>query len=146
MGYLNQLQSIEYDGQTIDNIFFQYVIPSEYYRGDLFQTTTVQPGDRPEIISEVVYGTNQLWWLVLKYNNMINAWDDWPMGIEEIEEKAKIVTKRQYGDVYTPKQYNDIYVSLFEKNSTKLQIRLPFPQTVLNIVANIDDFFAQQRQ
>lgn len=31
---------------------------------------------RPDIISQNIYGTTNLWWFVLKFNNVCDAWHD----------------------------------------------------------------------
>ena len=145
MAYFDQIGKINYQGQDLDNFFFSYRIPESFYRAGIFQRYPVRDGERPERVAESVYGTDQLWWLVLVYNKIVNPWEEWPMENSEIEIKAELESKRIHGNDYTMAQFSDIYDELSIENNKKREIRLPLRSSLGRILEDVDGFFRKQR-
>ena len=146
MAYFDQIGKINYQGQDIDNLFFAYRIPERFYEAGIFQEILVRSGERPERLSERIYGTDQLWWLVLIYNNIVNVFEDWPADNDEIELFAELESRRRFGDDYTMAQYSNVFDELSLINDAKRQVRLPLRASAIEIIDDIDGFFRRQRQ
>jgi len=146
MAYFDQIGKINYEGQDLDNIFFAYRIPQDYYEAGIFQEIIVRNGERPERLSERIYGTDQLWWLVLVYNEIVNPFNDWPADNEEIEIFAELESRRRFGDDFTMAQFSDVYDELSLLNDDKRRVRLPLRASAIQILDDIDGFFRRQRQ
>jgi hypothetical protein len=48
------------------------------YRGILFTPYIVKNGDRPDIVSNKLYGNPNYDWIILIANDMYSVYDDWP--------------------------------------------------------------------
>lgn len=48
----------------------------------IFIPYTIKDGERPETISEKVYGTTSYFWMVLYINEIKNVYEDWPKTAE----------------------------------------------------------------
>jgi len=60
-----------------------------------YETITIQDGERPDILSQRLYGTEQYHWTFLLLNPQIkNIWDDWPMSSKQLIEYC--TNKYQY--------------------------------------------------
>lgn len=73
-----------------------------------YETITIQDGERPDHLSQRLYGSPQYHWTFLLLNPQIkNIWDDWPMKYSQLVEYC--INKYQYlaGDV-TPSVNNDL--------------------------------------
>lgn len=146
MVYFDQIGKINYEGQDIDNIFFAYRIPDRFYDAGAFQEVIVRNGERPERLSQRLYGDDRLWWLILIYNNIVNPFEDWPADVEEIELRAELESKRRFGQDYTMVQFSDIFEELSLANDSKRRIRAPLRESALQILNGVDQFFTRQRQ
>jgi len=63
--------------------------------GGFYQTTTIQDGERPDHLSQRLYGSPQYHWTFLLLNPQIkNIWDDWPMKHGQLVEYC--INKYQY--------------------------------------------------
>ena len=60
-----------------DDIFKEETMYSPY---------TVKNGERPEQISEKIYGDGQFYWIILQVNNIVNYYQDWPLSDIELSE------------------------------------------------------------
>jgi hypothetical protein len=69
------------------------------YFNELFKVTkdltyyTIQKDDlqRPDILSFKFYGTDEYWWVILKYNNIEDIWNDLYIGqIISVPDKTDI--------------------------------------------------------
>lgn len=63
LDFLSNMMSINYSGNTVP-----------------FTVGSVHVG-RPDIISFQVYGDDRFWWLLLKYNNVSDVWNDLKPGM-----------------------------------------------------------------
>jgi hypothetical protein len=60
-----------------------------------YQTLEIQDGERPDHLSQRLYGTDQYHWTFLLLNPQIkNIWDDWPMKYSQLVEYCE--NKYQY--------------------------------------------------
>lgn len=145
MAYFNQIGKINYEGQDIDNFYFAYRIPQDYYRAGLFQPYFIQNGERVERIAEKVYGDASLYWLILVYNNIVDPYNELPMDNEELENMAALQAELEYGPSYTENQFAQVHDELFLINEAKRSIQLPLRETIARIQDNVDEFFRNQR-
>ena len=75
----NDWRSI-YDYTQVRNIFRRSVIREDVLESFiLFDQYNVEGDDRPDNVSEFVYGTPDLDWVILITNNITNVRDQWPM-------------------------------------------------------------------
>lgn len=50
----------------------------------------IKDGDRPELISNRIYGTVQYWWVVLLMNSISNVYEEWPLDDEQLTKYMDI--------------------------------------------------------
>ena len=62
---------------------------------DYFITYDIQEGEKPEVIADKLYGDPEYHWVILLFNDIINPYDDWPMGSYEIDQ---YVEQKYQGD------------------------------------------------
>jgi hypothetical protein len=65
------------------------------YRGILFTPYIVKNGDRPDIVSNKLYGNPNYDWIILIANDMYSVYDDWPKNSFDLD--AFIIEK--YGSI-----------------------------------------------
>ena len=111
--YFNRLPNLEYpsllktrrtnrDTIRVKNLFRRVKI-----REDLFSNLTefdrfqVHGDDRPDTVSEELYGTPNLDWVILMSNNIIDIKNEWPMTQYDLNIYLD--------DKYTPQQLIDIH-------------------------------------
>ena len=63
-------QTVNDFGNSYYSRFFQIKRPLSYY--------TIQQSDiqRPDIISFKIYGSQDYWWIIMKYNQIFDIWND----------------------------------------------------------------------
>ena len=66
-----------------------------------FRKLTVTDADRPDVISQKVYGTSDYDWVILMSNNVINPYFDWPMS----EPVLADYINQKYDTPYEVKHY-----------------------------------------
>lgn len=145
MSYFNQIGKITYRGQKLDNFFFSYRIPSDYYRAGLFQPYFMQNGERIERVAEKFYGDDELYWIILVYNNIVDPINELPLDNEELENLAALQVIIDYGEGYTENEFAQTLDRLFLENEQKRAIEIPLKETVSKIQDNVDAFFRRQR-
>lgn len=111
--YFNRLPNLEYpsllktrrtnrDTIRVKNLFRRVKI-----REDLFSNLTefdkyqIHGDDRPDTVSEELYGTPNLDWVILMSNNIIDIKNEWPMTQYDLN--------MYLDDKYTPEQLIDIH-------------------------------------
>jgi len=55
------------------------------YRGILFTPYIVKNGDRPDIVSNKLYGNPNYDWIILIANDMYSVYDDWPINSFDLD-------------------------------------------------------------
>tara|TARA_Y100000004_G_scaffold3584_1_gene4230 strand:- start:909 stop:2972 length:2064 start_codon:yes stop_codon:yes gene_type:complete len=66
-----------------------------------FRKLTVTDADRPDVISQKVYGTSDYDWVILMSNNVINPYFDWPMSQPVLDDYIN----QKYAAPYEIKHY-----------------------------------------
>ena len=66
-----------------------------------FRKLTVTDADRPDVISQKVYGTSDYDWVILMSNNVINPYFDWPMSQPVLDDYIN----QKYAAQYEVKHY-----------------------------------------
>ena len=75
-----------FDFIKIKNLFKRGKIRDDIYGAvTAFSKYTVLDGERPDTVARKLYDDEQLDWVVLISNNIINVQDEWPMGQYEFE-------------------------------------------------------------
>ena len=140
--YFNNLPDITFQDQRLNDLFFHFDINDRFYQSDYYIPYTIQPGvERPDQISVEVYETPRLWWLICLYNNRLDPFHDFPLGVQELEQLAIKKAEYLYG-VYTTLQLSSVLDDLFTENETKRNLRIPVASTVQQILSNFHQFFA----
>ena len=76
---------------------------------DVFYEYSIKDGERPDIMSKRLYGTEQYHWTFLLLNPQIkNIWDDWPMKQAQLEEYC--TQKYQYLAADTNDDLNNKFI------------------------------------
>ena len=66
---------------TVKNLFKRGKVRDEFFQNvTAFYQYSVSGDDRPDNVADKVYENDQLDWMVLIANNIINIRDEWPMG------------------------------------------------------------------
>ena len=94
MSFFNQFPKITYDfaSDGIDTKIidiFRYIKPSDISLDDisLYQFYQIQGGDRPDIVSQQLYGTPEYYWTFFIINEQLKAGlSGWPMNTEVFED------------------------------------------------------------
>ena len=95
--YFNKLPNIDYvsrlkDSKINDYIKVKNLFRRGYIREDIFQDIMfftkykIKGDDRPDNVSQKVYETPDLDWLVLISNNIINIQNEWPLSADDFDE------------------------------------------------------------
>lgn len=80
--------------QVVVDIFKRIVLSKEYLENSLyFEEYEVLHGETPEEVSYRFYGTTDLSWTILMFNNIVDPRFDWPIS----EESLYKVVEKKYG-------------------------------------------------
>ena len=66
-----------------------------------FKKYVIDDSDRPDIVSEIVYGRSDYDWIIMMCNNIINPYFDWPMSTTVLMEYINA----KYDNPYSVKHY-----------------------------------------
>ena len=90
-----------YDYITLKNLFKRGRVRNDIY-GNVtsFSKYLVLDGERPDTVARKLYDDEQLDWIILLSNNIINVQDEWPMGQYEFQ--------RYLDNKYTKEQLSEI--------------------------------------
>jgi len=98
MSYFRELPNLEYvnrfknSGSNDETVIAKNIFKRPKLREDLsaifssFDYYSVEGGERPDHISEKVYGDPQYDWIILIANNIINVNDEWPLSPAQFNE------------------------------------------------------------
>jgi len=91
-----------FDYIKIKNLFKRGKIRDDIYGSvTAFSKYIVLEGERPDTVAKKLYDDEQLDWIVLISNNMINVQDEWPMDQYDFERYLdNKYTKEQLGEVH----------------------------------------------
>ena len=99
-GNLDLLKNLTAKAKVSDSL----INNSAYY-----QTVSIQDGERPDLLSQRLYGTPIYHWTFLLLNPQIkNIWDDWPMGSNQLIDYC--TNKYQYLAADTDVSLNNKFI------------------------------------
>jgi len=79
MSYFSKFPLLDYDGTVIRDILRRSYFVSDYKNYvDLYRPYTINDGDTPESIALAQYGSANLWWIVFMFNEIHDAYNEWP--------------------------------------------------------------------
>lgn len=90
MGYFDKFPAIYYDikrnrkFEVVVDILRRVKINYNEFDSALYGQYTIKEHDRPDTISEKLYGQSDLHWVILLFNEMHNPYYEWPMRREEV--------------------------------------------------------------
>lgn len=90
-----------YDYITLKNLFKRGRVRNDIY-GNVtsFSKYLVLDGERPDTVARKLYDNEQLDWIILLSNNIINVQDEWPMGQYEFQRYLdNKYSKEQLGEI-----------------------------------------------
>lgn len=119
--------------QILTDIFKRVVLSEEFKKNtSFFEEYNVLDGETPEDVSYRFYGTQQLHWLILMINDIINPRFEWPTTDSNLLE----ITKEKYGGaeaIFTPARAKEVrgyvvetYYILAEESTHKNPVRIVF--------------------
>jgi hypothetical protein len=88
----------EYGGETgqeiITNIFRRVAIKDNIKNnGSLFIAYGVKNGEKPEHVSDKIYGSEEHYWVILLMNEIHNVYCEWPLS----EAELRLFVEKKYG-------------------------------------------------
>ena len=90
-----------YDYITLKNLFKRGRVRNDIY-GNVtsFSKYLILDGERPDTVARKLYDNEQLDWIILLSNNIINVQDEWPMGQYEFQRYLdNKYSKEQLGEI-----------------------------------------------
>ena len=71
----------------IKDYFNLLTVRDDIFREEtMYSPYTITNGQRPEQISQQVYGDEQFYWIILQVNNIVNYYAEWPLSENELTE------------------------------------------------------------
>lgn len=136
MGYTDLFEEIRYNDVKIRNIFKQINIDVDYLESkNAFTYYNIKDGEKPEDVARSYYNESQLYWLVLKLNNMRDYFYDWPLTRRELDSYVDSYYEEQSDLIQSQLANSDtgvseadikeqIYEALYNENESKRKIRV----------------------
>lgn len=124
MAYFNKYPTVQYDVLGDGVLRTMTDITRKVRLTDSARLSTVEfdfydvvSGQTPEFVAHKYYGDVGLHWLILLTNNIVDVYNDWPMGVKQFED-------------YVASKYDDVnaihhYEYTQESGSSKFTIELP---------------------
>lgn len=123
----NNIQPVK---TTVTNLFTKYDVVFDYKDNlEVIIRYDVKDDELVETVSYNVYGTVDLWWIVLVFNNIKEPWKEWPLSQSELI--AKVTNMYETEAKYSYQTYYDYLTKI---NDERKQIILPKPDTVKEII------------
>jgi hypothetical protein len=95
MKYFSYFPKIEYSGEVATNIMVRGKVRDILKENaSLFYNYRLGEGERPDIISELVYGNSQYTWLIFYANDIFDPDHDWPL----FDAQFLNYMREKYGD------------------------------------------------
>jgi len=124
MAYFNKYPTVQYDVLGDGVLRTMTDITRKVRLTDSARLSTVEfdfydvvSGQTPEFVAHKYYGDVGLHWLILLTNNIVDVYNDWPMGVKQFEDYVST----KYDDVNAIHHYE--YTQ--ESGSSKFTIELP---------------------
>jgi len=114
--YGDLLPKLEYNGVTITDITHRFVMSKgiEKYKG-LYFKTTIKQHQTPEVVSHVLYGTTDYWWVICAINNVMDPFYDWVM----LESEVYVYAEKIYDDINDIHHWEDEDYNMFDSNNAE---------------------------
>ena len=119
----NIMQRVKFKSTVIDAI-------SDYY------PYYIKEGERPDIVSNQVYGTVAYAYLILLFNNITDPLFDWPLHSRQFE---KFITSK-YGSVSSAQSTTKYYYQIVRTEVARTQLRERIPE--VKIVVDLTTYNA----
>ena len=138
--YLNK--TIDYpDGNggyvTVADIFKGFKFLEKYKNNQgYYQEWSIQDGQTPEIVSDLVYQTPDFWWAILIFNGIYDPLFDWPMSNESLETWAA----KLHDPILEPALYLETLQELVTRNDVNRLILIPTQAVVDETVLELKGF------
>ena len=121
--YFDLVPNIEYDEKPISYPFSEsdFVIAKNFFRryklnddvfsyAVFFNKYAIRDGERPDMLSQRLYGDPFFDWVILLTNNLVNAQYDWPLSNYDLSK----VLEKEYDDPYnTIHHYETIEIAQY---------------------------------
>jgi hypothetical protein len=140
----------DYDFLTAIDITNNFKIRNIFktYRGISYEPYVIQDGERPDLVSQKLYGTPNFDWIILFVNDIYSIYDEWPRDREAL--KTYIIEK--YGSLSTAqstiKFYYDVNKNIIDlttynslapsqrslENAYEYEIRLNTQKSIIKTV------------
>ena len=102
--YFNNFDKTTFDKKVITNILKRVDFFSQIKENaSIYDFLEIKEGETPEILSKLIYGDSNLFWIILWANDIINPYEDWPM----TDEQLMTYIENKYGEenVYSVHHY-----------------------------------------
>ena len=124
----SEKRSSSYDTIIVKNLFKRGKIREDFFQNvTAFNKFMVEGDDRPDNVAYQLYEDDQLDWVVLLSNNIINVRDEWPMSQYDFQR-------------YIDNKYDPVQLGQIHHYETK-EIRLPNGVLVLQAGLEVDADF-----
>ena len=114
--YTELLPKLTYNGVLMTDITRRFVMNDgiETYR-DGYYKMQIKQHQTPEIVSSVLYGTPDYWWVICAINNIHDPFYDWVM----LDNEVYAYTEKAYDDINGIHHYQDDQYSVYETNNAE---------------------------
>ena len=124
----SEKRSSSYDTIIVKNLFKRGKVREDFFQNvAAFNKFMVEGDDRPDNVAFKLYGDEELDWVVLLSNNIINIRDEWPMSQYDFQR-------------YLDNKYDSVQLSQIHHYETK-EIRLPDGVLALQAGLEVDANF-----
>lgn len=124
----SEKRSSSYDTIIVKNLFKRGKVREDFFQNvAAFNKFVVEGDDRPDNVAQQLYQDDQLDWVVLLSNNIINVRDEWPMSQYDFQR-------------YIDNKYDPVQLGQIHHYETK-EIRLPNGVLVLQAGLEVDADF-----
>jgi hypothetical protein len=114
--YGNLIPKLEYNGVSISDITHRFVMSEGLTKyKDSYYKMQIQQDQTPEVVSYVLYGTSDYWWVICAINNIIDPFYDWVMRETEVYAYAE----KLYDDINGIHHYEDEEFKVYENNNAE---------------------------
>ena len=124
----SEKRSSSYDTIIVKNLFKRGKVREDFFQNvAAFNKFVVEGDDRPDNVAQQLYQDDQLDWVVLLSNNIINVRDEWPMSQYDFQR-------------YIDNKYDPVQLGQIHHYETK-EIRLPNGVLALQAGLEVDANF-----
>lgn len=124
--YTELLPKLDYNGILITDITRRFVMNDgvKLFK-DRYYKTQIKQHQTPEVVSGVLYGTPDYWWVICAINDVYDPFYDWVM----LDNEVYAYTEKKYDDINGVHHYQDDNYNVYESNN---------PESTLEPITNIE--------